>query len=267
MAQRTAEVVQKSKELEEKNKDITDSIKYAQRIQKAILPREDSFSDTFILFKPKDIVSGDFYWVYEKNGKMVLAIADCTGHGVPGAFMSFLGSSILTEIGNNDSLTSAGKILDQLRLKLKIALHQTRDNQETEDGMDIALCILDLKRATCQFAGAYNPLCLVRDRKFKEIPGDKMPIGLHLMDHLAFTNHKINLKKGDQLYMFTDGYADQFGGPKMKKFKIGPFHDLLLQISDLSIKNQEKILDEKLRDWMGDAEQVDDILIMGIKID
>jgi len=253
-----------------RKQEITDSISYGKRIQSAVLPPTGTLDKLlpgyFIFYQPRDIVSGDFYWILEKNGKVAVAVVDCTGHGVPGAFMSFLGYSILTEIGNSDPLSNAGKILDQLRLKLKAALHQTSENQETEDGMDMALCILDFKEKSCRFAGAYNSLYLVRDQIRKVFPGDKMPIGMHMFDDQPFTNHKLTLEKGDMLYMFTDGYADQFGGPRGKKFKIEPFHDLILQISKLDIKEQEKRLDEKLREWMGDADQVDDILVMGIRV-
>lgn len=253
-----------------RTKEITDSIDYGKKIQTAVLPPKqmlDSLlSDYFVFFRPRDVVSGDFYWVFEKNDKVAIAVADCSGHGVPGAFMSFLGYSILTEIGNNLKLNQAGKVLDQLRIKLKVALHQTPENRESEDGIDMALCIIDFKNRQCQFAGAYNPLYLVRDGSLREIHGNRMPIGIHLMDHVAFSNHKIELKKGDRLYMFTDGFADQFGGPKGKKFKIKPFNDLILKISSLSMAEQEKMLDEKMKEWMGKNEQVDDILVMGIRI-
>ncbi len=220
----------------------------------------------FILFRPRDIVSGDFYWISEKNDKIIIAVADCTGHGVPGAFMSILGYTLLGEIANNYPITTAGSFLNKLRTKLKSALHQTGKDPETKDGIDMSLCIFDKKENTLQYAGAYNPLYIIRKDNLIIKKGDKMPIGIHYIKEVPFKNHKIKLKAGDVIYLFTDGYIDQFGGPLNKKYKIVPFRKLLLKIHKKKMYEQKRSLGKELNKWMDTNEQVDDILIIGIKI-
>ena len=251
-------------------RQITDSIEYASRIQTAILPPGDYISrvipDHFILYKPRDIVSGDFYWITHKDGKIVVAVVDCTGHGVPGAFMSMLGFAFLNEIVNKETDIKANKILNQLRDYVKESLHQTGKEGESKDGMDIALCIIDPQHKKLEYSGAYNPLYLARNDEFISLKADRMPIGIHIIEKESFTNHEIDIKKGDIIYVFTDGYIDQFGGVKSTKFKITPFKEMLISIKDKSMKEQKEILETEFNKWKGDRDQVDDVLVMGIKI-
>jgi serine phosphatase RsbU (regulator of sigma subunit) len=256
------------KVMEEKNKGITDSINYAKLIQEAILPPKELkyrlFPDAFVLYQPKDIVSGDFYWFTEKNKKKLIATVDCTGHGVPGAFMSMIGNALLNEIINEKGVTSPSEILKQLREKIIDSLKQ-KDGQN-KDGMDISILCFDDTTNTVEFAGANNPLWLIRNGVIQEIKADKQPIGLHHGESKPFSNHIINLIKDDSIYIFTDGYADQFGGEDGKKFKYKQLQNILLSIQDKRMIEQEKILIEKINDWKGNLEQVDDILIIGVRV-
>lgn len=264
VAQRTAEVVQKSKELEEKNKDITDSIRYAKRIQKAILPREDSFPDTFILFKPKDIVSGDFYWLYVDKSKYFIAAVDCTGHGVPGAFMSIIGYNSLNKIVKEYHIVEPAAILDQLNEEIFNTLHVQTADDEVKDGMDMALIVYDAETKKLEYAGAYNPLYLIRDGELTEIKADRFSIGRTSINiGQKFTNHVLDIRPGDTTYIFSDGYADQFGGPEGKKFKTRQLKQHLLSIQNLSMEEQKADLDRTIEDWKGNHPQIDDILIIG----
>ena len=254
----------------QQKQEITDSIHYAKRIQNALLPPDhiikNYLSQHFILFKPKDIVSGDFYWMTEKNGKLIIAAVDCTGHGVPGAFMSLLGVAYLNEIVNKMETPKASELLDQLRQYVIRSLHQRETEGETKDGMDMALCIVDKKNQILEFSGANNPLYLFRDGEIIETKGDKMPIGFHIRDNQPFSNHNINFRTGDTIYLFSDGYADQFGGPEGKKFKYKPFKELLTKNSHLPMDEQQKILDETFIQWMGDLPQLDDVVLIGFKL-
>lgn len=258
--------------IEEKNKDITDSINYAKRIQDAILPDWETgnkiFPEAFILFKPRDIVSGDFYWFTEKNGKRLIAAVDCTGHGVPGAFMSMIGNAFLNEVVNERGIIEPGIILSELRHLVIKALKQKGADGEQRDGMDISLLSLSADNKTIDWAGANNPLWIIRDGKIIEHKPDKRPIGFFMGKGLPFKNHTIDLQKGDALYIFTDGYADQFGGNKEggKKFKVSRLKTLLLSLQDQTMDNQKKKLEQTIIDWRGSLEQVDDICIIGIKI-
>lgn len=251
-------------------KQITDSIEYASKIQTAILPPDEFITqlipEHFIFYKPRDIVSGDFYWVTEKNDKIVIAVVDCTGHGVPGAFMSMLGTAILNEIVNTDEEQKANTILNLLRERIKKSLHQTGKEDEAKDGMDISLCVLDKSNDVLQFAGAYNSLFIISDNQSTTIKGDRMPIGIYRNEKESFTNHAINIHQGDMLYMFTDGYVDQFGGKNKRKFRIAPFRDLLFTIHDKSMDEQKKILETKFNSWKGSLEQIDDVLVFGYRI-
>ena len=310
--ERTAEITQQKEEIEsqkdeietqkdeieqqrdvafKQHKDITDSILYAKRIQDAILPSINTFNNifpnNFIIFKPRDIVSGDFYWLNKINRNntpyYIIAVADCTGHGVPGAFMSMLGTSLLNEITIRTDIKNAAQLLDVLREKVKQSLSQTGKMDEAKDGMDIAISVINLDNLQLQFAGANNPLYIIRNEKEMEksqtpkilksqnpkklqvIKGDRQPIGIYIKER-PFTNHQIQLEKGNQIYMLTDGYVDQIGGPNRKKFMTKNFKKYLLQISNNTMQEQKEILTEKFEEWKGDNMQLDDILMIGIKL-
>ncbi|MEA2106384.1 MAG: SpoIIE family protein phosphatase [Bacteroidota bacterium] len=228
---------------------------------------EKSFDEYFILYKPRDIVSGDFYWIAEDNDKIYFTAADCTGHGVPGAFMSMLGISSLNEIiGSEKNNLTAAKILNQLREKVKFSLHQTGKEGETKDGLDIALCVLHKKTALLEFAGAFNPLYHFRNGKLNEYKADRMPIGIYHIEKESFTNHTIDIQPNDTIYIFSDGYADQFGGPAQTKFKSSNLKKLLSEIVDQPMNKQKEILEKRFNKWKGDLDQLDDIILMGIKL-
>ncbi len=263
--ERTAEVVQKSMVIEEKNRDITASIRYAERIQMAMLHREDSFDDTFVLFLPKDIVSGDFYWMHDTGDLQFIAAVDCTGHGVPGAFMSIIGHNSLTKIVREYGLTRPAAILDQLNQEVTRSLLQ-RGDEVINDGMDLALVAYDKKHRKLEYAGAYNPLVIVRDGELITIKGDRFPIGMATTNDKKFKNVDVDIQRGDILYMFSDGYADQFGGPEGKKFKMGKLKDEFLRISSLTMAEQKEQLLKTLEDWMRGKSQIDDILIIGTRV-
>ncbi len=275
--ERTEEVVKQKEEIEQqrdeiadKNRSITDSIEYASRIQTAVLPSDDFAKDIlpehFILFRPRDIVSGDFYWMTRKDNLLVLIAADCTGHGVPGAFMSMLGVSFLNEIVNRHEITTASAILNQLRKDVKKTLGQEGKEGEAKDGMDLALCIVDLEKKKLQFAGAYNPLYLFRNNELIEIKADRMPIGIYIKEKESFTNHEVDLQKGDVFYIFSDGYQDQFGGEDGSKFKTKNFKILLSEIHTKPMLEQREILNKTIDQWRGKWEQVDDIILMGVRV-
>jgi len=276
MAQRDAIEVQKNEIekqhdiLEVQKKKITDSISYAARIQQAVMPPEEQKNSVipnhFILFKPKDIVSGDFYWMTEIDGKSIVATVDCTGHGVPGAFMSMLGTSLLTEIVNSRQWNDAADILNELRTKVKKALHQTGSKNEARDGMDCTLCIIDYKAMQVDFAGAYNPLYIIRQGELIEQKSDRMPIGVYARGEKPFTNHNIQLQADDLMYTFSDGYHDQFGGEKGRKLLAKNFKQLLLDNSHLPMENQKEVLDSHFENWRGNYNQLDDVLVIGVKV-
>ena len=251
--------------IEQKNTEITDSIKYAQRIQNAIFPSEQSFTnflpESFILFKPKDIVSGDFYWATEYNNKFYLAVCDCTGHGVPGAFMSLLNIGFLSEAIKEHQIEQPNEILNFVRRRLIESIGS--DGQQ--DGMDAVLICFDKKNNLISYAAANNEPILVRDSKILELPKDKMPVGKGERTD-SFTLHTIDYQIGDMLYLYTDGFADQFGGPKGKKFKYKPLNELLLVNSIKPMPEQKELLLLSLNTWQGDLEQVDDICVIGIKL-
>jgi len=254
----------------EKNKDITDSIRYAERIQNAILPTtvqmEKLLPESFVFFKPKDIVSGDFYWVGQQDGKTLVAACDCTGHGVPGAFMSMIGNALFNEVVNERGITDPGEVLDQVRQGIINSLKQTGELGEQKDGMDAAICLLDLKNRKLDYAGAYNPLWLIRRGELKETKGDKQPVGYYEERAKSYTTHSIELEQGDAFYLFSDGFQDQFGGPKGKKFMAKRMKQLLVEMQDKSMPEQQAHLDKTIEQWKGSGEQVDDILVIGIRI-
>ena len=253
---KNAEVLKQKDIIEQKNQSITDSIQYASRIQTAVLPPVSFLSDwgidNFILYKPKDIVSGDFYWGVEKDEKIILAAGDCTGHGVPGAFMSMLGHAFLDEIISTREPENAADILNLLRDEIINALKQKGTTGEAHDGMDISLVILDLKAGKLDYAGANNPLYLIRDGKMNQYKADRMPIGIHVTSITPFTNQSVEIKKDDHLYLFSDGYADQFGGPNGKKYMYKPFQELLLKHHDKTMELQKEILDNTFGKWKND---------------
>ena len=268
--------------IEGKNKEINDSISYAKKIQEAILPTDDEFSiafpESFILYKPKDIVSGDFYWISANPNKHpsidnengwkltnpLIAVVDCTGHGVPGSLMSMMGNSLLNKISDTYKLSKPNEILNQLRIEIMNSLKQNTDNNN-KDGMDMALCAFYDDKI--EFSGANNPLYIVRkDGNFEKIKGDKMPIGFFIDEQKSFTNHRIKIEKGDCVYIFTDGYPDQFGGKENKKFKYAPLEKLLCSIHKKSCNEQKQVLNDTIEKWKGNNEQTDDILIIGIRI-
>jgi serine phosphatase RsbU (regulator of sigma subunit) len=299
VTERTAEVVNQKKQIETSldivssqkkqieiaHEEITASITYAKYIQSSVLPKTDQLEsflgEYFILNKPKEIVSGDFYWVSKIDNKTIIAVADCTGHGVPGAFMSMLGITLLNEIVNKESNTNPAVILDRLRNEVTASLKQKGDRWEQKDGMDIALCTFDLENMKLQFAGAINPLYLIRtsakenvgitdtrinsDLNLIEIKGDAMPIGI--TDEMnSFTCQEIDIQKGDSFYLFTDGFPDQFGGPNHKKFSHKQFRELLIRTKTESLPDQQLMLENVLHEWMGNTSQTDDILVIGFRI-
>ncbi|HBS85399.1 MAG TPA: hypothetical protein DEA97_02510 [Bacteroidales bacterium] len=255
--------------ISEQKQEITDSIHYAFRIQSAVIPDiailNHVVSDSFILHMPRDIVSGDFYWIGEQDNKIIILAADCTGHGVPGAFMSMLGIAFLNEIVSKENITSPAEILNELRNKIVKALKQQGKSGEQKDGMDISVITIDPTHNHLQFSGANNPLYLIRNNDLVEIKGDKMPVAIH--DKMeSFVNHEMAINKGDNIYIFTDGFADQFGGPQGKKFKYKPFKELLVKNTHLPLTGQQALLKETFVNWKGSLDQVDDVLVIGIKI-
>ncbi len=268
------EITQQKDLIEAKNDSITASINYASRIQSAILPPIEIITndviESFVLFKPRDIVSGDFYWFREvqinTHTNYIVVAADCTGHGVPGALMSMLGVSFLNEITAHKEITQAGEILNELRERVKTQLRQTGQRNEPQDGMDIVLCVIDIEDKTLQFAGANNPLILIRNQEVILVKGDKMPIGIYLREKSSFTNHIVELQPNDTIYLCSDGYQDQFGGERADKFKLHRLKDLLLSIQNQPMHKQKEQLDQNLLDWQGtEYEQVDDILVVGLR--
>ena len=270
--ERTEEVMRQKKEIEELLTEVTDSIKYAQRIQNAILPPKGYISkvlpNSFILFKPKDIVSGDFYWVEDKEGKTAVAAVDCTGHGVPGALMTVVGYNKLHEAMSEAKEYTAAAILDGLNRGVINTFSQGNEESDVKDGMDAAMCVVDYKTRTIQFAGAYNPLYIIRSgsQEIEQIKGDKFPIGPFIGGIQNFQNHTVKLEAGDTVYVFSDGYADQFGGEKGKKFRYKNFRELLLGMQDKEMHEQKELLDTTIESWRGELEQVDDILVIGIRV-
>jgi len=270
--ERTAEIQQQKVEIEIQKEHIMDSIHYAKRIQNAILPPDDYIhsllENIFIFYKPKDIVSGDFYWMTDEDGYIMISAVDCTGHGVPGAFMSIVGYNQLNYAVNVGNARTASEILEGLNEGVTDTLREKGGGPgAVKDGMDMALCVIDPSKKKLHYAGAYNPLILIRGQELIQYKADKLPIGSVEGDIMPkFTNHEIEIQEGDCLYMFSDGYPDQFGGPKGKKFMSKRFRELLFDIHEKPIDEQEKILDQTLKDWMGDTEQIDDILVIGIKL-
>ena len=266
----TAKIKEESRiRLEEKNKEIIDSINYAKRIQDAMMTseayRKSVIPKSFIFFKPKDVVSGDFYWVYkDQEENIFFTVADCTGHGVPGAFMSMIGTSLLNEIIVEKGIKDTNKILDEMRSQIIKSLNQD-DYDDQKDGMDISLCKLNLKKKTLEFSGAHNPLLVVSNNEVKTYKGDSQAVGLETVNIKPFTKHTVKLQKNDMVYIYSDGYQDQFGGQNGKKYMAAKFKKLLFKISKEDEKRQNKLLEIELANWMKNEEQIDDICIMGVR--
>lgn len=277
------EIREQNKIIEEKNKDITDSILYAKRIQGSVLQNKDGilnlFTDAFIFFHPRDIVSGDFYWfdrvIANQSGGnptelLCVAAADCTGHGVPGAFMSIIGSNLLTQTSTHPKVNSPADALNFINAEIKKILNNKISEHEPSlrDGMDVALIAIEKQSKRLHFAGANNPVFIVRDGELTELKADKFPITASTeQDNVSFTDKSFELKTGDCVYLFTDGYADQFGGEKGKKFMYKRMKELFIDIGPLSMAAQQTRMEETFQKWRGNLEQVDDILVIGIKIE
>ncbi len=266
--ERNKQLEETKKIIEEKNKDILDSIRYARRIQEAIMPDKELlniyFPEAFIFYQPKDIVSGDFYWFLEKYHKFFIAAVDCTGHGVPGAFMSVIGSNLLNQILNEYSILEPEAILDHLNFRVQTALKQDQ-NAETKDGMDIAFCSIDQENDLLQYAGANRPLWLVRNGELIKYEADKIPIGGGQFGDHSYKGNTISLQNGDLIYIFTDGFVDQFGGGQNKKYTSKRFAELILEICNQPLKTQFELIQKSFLDWKGKEEQTDDVLVIGIK--
>jgi serine phosphatase RsbU (regulator of sigma subunit) len=248
-------------------KHITDSIMYAKRIQTALIPSLELFSDKlehFVLYKPLAIVSGDFYWVSAQENKQVIIVADCTGHGVPGAFMSMLGVTLLNEIVNGKHILMPDQVIENLRQGVIKSLKQAEDQESVKDGMDISVCVVDFDKNTLWWAGANNPLYVVKGKELIHYRADKMPASIHYRMQ-PFTLHKIELRKGDIFYVFSDGFADQFGGPNQKKFMSNKLKETLVEMRDAPMLKQAERLNEIFEEWRGDSPQVDDVTLIGIR--
>lgn len=274
--ERTEEVVRQKEEVERQSrkvvelyKNVTDSIRYAKRLQESILPPDKRIKEllprSFVYYRPKDIVSGDFYWIEKVDDKVIFAAVDCTGHGVPGAFMSLIGHNGLNQAVKERGKSRPSEVLKDLNTIAFEALHKDREQYLVRDGMDMALCAFDPQRNLLEYAGANCPLYIVRAGKVLAFSPDKNAIGSFDLNGKSFTDHRIQLEPGDMVYIFSDGYADQFGGERGKKFLYRRFRDLLLQISELPEEDQRDMLQEAFNRWRGAHEQVDDILVMGLR--
>jgi serine phosphatase RsbU (regulator of sigma subunit) len=268
------EITQQKQLLEKSNKQVMSSINYAMRIQRALLMSQQTIDkllpQNFILYLPRDVVSGDFYYIREVNNHILVVAADCTGHGVPGAFMSMLGISFLNEIVQNSSIEMTNLVLDTLREKVISSFA----GSETRDGMDLSMVVIQREKGVVHFSGAYNNLWVVRGAdkagglvsELEEIKGDSMPIGVHPKDDVPFAMKELTLSKGDTFYLFSDGYHSQFGGPRYDKFKTKNFKQLIHSISNLPMSEQKSILEQRLMEWRGYSEQTDDVLVIGVRV-
>ncbi|MDG2344134.1 MAG: SpoIIE family protein phosphatase [Flavobacteriales bacterium] len=265
------ELDESHKELNQTHKEIKDSINYAKKIQDALLTSNNYIKKilptSFVFYKPKDIVSGDFYWAHKsKKGKIFFTVSDCTGHGVPGALMSMIGNSLLNENIIENNIEDPSEILNNMRNKITKLLNQEGVDNESKDGMHMALCSLDTKSNTLEYAGAFNPLIHISNGELKELKADSQPIALYSGEVKPFTKHTIKLKSGDTIYLYSDGFQDQFGGEKNKKYMTKRFKNFLFEVSKLPIENQYQSIDKEFKNWKGNEEQVDDVCIMGVKV-
>ncbi len=268
---RTKEVVEQKEELEVKNRDITDSINYAQRIQQSILPSvntiNENFSGAFVYYKPRDIVSGDFYWYDRVNDdKFLIVCADSTGHGVPGAFMSMIGTTLIKDICLRKDIESPSDVLQQLDKELQSTLNQNIDAERAHDGMDIIVCEIDVNSHYMRFSSAMRPLILYKDKELQYVKGTKASIGGDPKAEKRFENVGFQLHEGDIIYMFSDGYPDQFGGPRGKKFKLDRVKNMLADVCDKPMEIQHEYVSKTFGEWKGKLQQVDDVLFMGVRL-
>jgi len=256
--------------LKQKNKEITDSIHYAKKIQDAILPKpseiQAALPNSFIYYRPKDIVSGDFYWLSERNNKIYFVTADCTGHGVPGALMSMLGISYLNEIVNEKNFHKTSEIIDELKKSIINSLHKNDEKSGMKDGMDMALFSLDKINLKLNYSAANNGLYIIRKNKLIKLDADKQPVSASPKSHILFNEYAFDLEPDDFIITYSDGFADQFGGPKGKKFKYKQLQELLIQIQNKPINTIPTLLNNVFEKWKGSLEQVDDVLIVGVKV-
>lgn len=269
--QRDMALTQRDK-IVQQQQEIQDNIQYASRIQSALFPPsyliEQLLPLNFVLNKPKDIVSGDFYWISQNRGKTIIAVADCTGHGISGAMMSMLGTAFLNEIVNRNDVTNSAQILEQLRERVITSLHQQISDgiEYSRDGMDISVAIIDIVENTLEFSGANNPIYIFRNEEFIELKPDKMPIGIHEFYNEPFSTENIQLEQGDTVYMFSDGYADQFGGKRGKKLKYARFKRYLAELSKHQYNERANVLNELFNTWRAENEQIDDVLVLGFDV-
>lgn len=267
---RSNEVLNEQKVIiEENHRSITDSIRYAEKIQHSILPQQDTMRqtlpDSFVFFKPKDIVSGDFYWYANHDSKTIISAIDCTGHGVPGALMSMLGNSLLSKIVIDQGISEPAEILNHLRYGVISSL-QKNGTESANGGMDMALCTIDHAHKKLEYAGAFNPLWFIRDGELKSIRANRMPIGRYAHKTTEpFTNHVMDIEPGDTFYIFSDGFQDQFGGPRNRKFGAKQMKELLLDIHQQSMESQRDVLNETIETWRGEEEQIDDVVLIGFR--
>jgi serine phosphatase RsbU (regulator of sigma subunit) len=264
-------ISEQKNELQNLHDEQTSSIRYAKKIQEAVLPSKNNLSkylpDHFVFYLPRDIVSGDFYWAHKTpDGHSIFAVADCTGHGVPGAFMSMIGHSLLNEIIITRGITDPARALNDMRTMIISSLHQKGEEGEARDGMDIALCILSPDNKTLRYSGAFNSLYIIRESELMETKADPQPIGFYADDMDFFTNHEIELHKNDCIYIFSDGYPDQFGGPKGKKYMYKPFKAMLKKIHIQPMELQADLLKNEFIRWRGEEPQIDDVCILGVKV-
>jgi len=269
LSQKNEEIISQHDEIEQQHKFITDGINYAKRIQEAMLPKKDIFDkyfqEYFIFYQPKDVVSGDFYWVEKIEDEIICAIADCTGHGVPGAMVSMLGISLLNKVTTQKISLKASEIMEQLRIEVKKSLKQTgEDFHESNDGMDMALCVINIKTKKLQFSGANNSLYILRNKELITLKADKQPISVYIKEK-EFTNYEFQLQKDDILYAFSDGYADQFNSEN-QKFQKSNLKKLLIEIAENKLPKQKELLEKEHKNWKSSTDQTDDILVAGIKI-
>lgn len=257
-------------QLKQKNKEITDSINYAKKIQNAILPSKNDIKsklpESFIYYRPKDIISGDFYWLTEKDEKIYFVTADCTGHGVPGALMSMLGITYLNQIINEKRILQPSIILDELKNSIINSLTSSEDGESLKDGMDMTLYSLDKKNMKLNYSAANNGLYIIREREIIKLEADKQPVGANPKEHHSFTNYSFDLKPNDLIISYSDGFPDQFGGPKGKKYKYKQLQDLLIELNNKPIDTVPVLLNSIFEKWKGSLEQVDDVLIVGVRV-
>ena len=263
------EIAWQREELEIKNKNITDSLIYASYIQQAILPSETYFNklipESFVFFQPKEVVSGDFYWVRKNSDKIFIVAADCTGHGVPGAFMSMIGVELLNKIIIDQNIHKPSDILQVLSMGIERTFSGDEIKERAmRDGMDIGLCAIDFSNRRLEFSGAFFPLYMIRDNKLSEIKGSRKSVGM-AQDGLEFENNVLDINDNDVIYMFSDGFADQFGGPNNKKFMYRRFRHLLMTIHNFPMDDQKNILKDSIETWIKGNEQVDDMMVIGFK--